>query len=137
MGNTCRSPMAEAYLNAKADEHNMDIEAQSAGLAAIAGDEISYFAKEALRNKGIGEKYYINHRARPVSKYLIEQSDVILCLDKSYMMPLLSAFPEFSSKIESFSESVGDPFGADLAVYEETLEKIAENIDLRFMTGSA
>ena len=48
-GNTCRSPMAEGLLKKLAEENQLPLEVQSAGLAAFAGVPVTPEAVEAAK----------------------------------------------------------------------------------------
>ncbi len=131
-GNTCRSPMAEYFFNdrCKADEW----QASSAGLAAVPGQPASALAQHIMM-----DHYQLDltgHRARPVCKELIEQSDLILTMTDQHRDLLKQIFPRAADKIMSLAEcadasktQIIDPFGGGLADYKQTADQILCLID--------
>lgn len=128
-GNTCRSPMAAAVLNALGKERG--IVAQSAGLCVQAGAPISTNAALALTEAGIlptAENDYPHHTARPVNRALLERSDRIVGISSSHAMTLMADYPAYAAKILSMPQDICDPFGGDLAVYRRCLAEITAGI---------
>ncbi len=131
-GNTCRSPMAEYLFNdrCQADEWL----AGSAGLAAVPGQQASIQAQQILM-----ERYQLDlsgHRARQVSKELVEQSDLILTMTDQHREWLKRSFPCSAHKIKLIAEfadasktQISDPFGGSLADYKQTADQIQCLID--------
>ena len=52
-GNTCRSPMAEAIFNKIADEKEIDVTAESFGIATSTGASVSTNSVLAMKELGI------------------------------------------------------------------------------------
>lgn len=124
-GNTCRSPMAAALLQEMAKKEGMDIEIKSAGIFAQAGQGATQGAIQALKQEGIdiGD----SHRARPVSKDLLEEADIILTMSISHKEALISNFNSIGGKLYTLKEyaygvegDIEDPFGGNLGVYNKT-----------------
>ena len=135
IGNTCRSPMAEALFCYKAKKAGRPLRAVSAGIAANPGEPISEQAIRALQRFGVTsspDNDYRSHRARQIDRSLIERCDRIITLCKEYLPPLLHAFPEFSSKFECFGSDVADPYGGTDADYERALQQIDAEFRQRF-----
>ena len=142
-GNTCRSPMAAAVFNDLAKSPKLaemtdviglleckDVRATSAGFASY-GDPISENALKALLLAGIEsspDNDYKDHVSRPVNPELMEVADLVVGITASHMMALISAFPEYASKIVAMPKSISDPYGQELSVYMETLEEIKEGV---------
>lgn len=127
MGNTCRSPMAAALFNKKAAQRGLLVRAFSAGLSAIDGDMISAAAADALSDFGVessAENDYKNHRARRINAEICQKNDLLITVSSDYVLPLLCAYPEFSSKIRCLKNDIGDPFGGTLDDYRRTLLEI-------------
>ncbi|NLM42319.1 MAG: low molecular weight protein arginine phosphatase [Firmicutes bacterium] len=139
-GNTCRSVMAEYLLKHRAKEAGLELEVQSAGLHAFAGDEAAQNAVEALAELGITAE---GHRSRRVQPWLLEQADLILAMTKSHKEELLRMAPEHAGKIFLLKEyahllstgkevadsvekdyEIRDPYGQPLDVYRRSLEEI-------------
>lgn len=123
-GNTCRSPMASAILNAIAEEKKLDIRSSSAGLAAFPGDEASENAVKVLSEIGIDLS---SHRSRPVNPYLLLESDFIVGMSESHINAL-APYTE-KNKLLFFPGGIPDPFGGDLEIYRRTREALRSGIE--------
>lgn len=130
-GNTCRSPMAEAILKSKGID---GVHVRSAGISAFNGGEISANAKLTLVNKGISH----HHTSSSVTAEDIEWADKILTMTMAHRQMVVSLYPQCQHKIYTLKEyvlpdnqpDILDPFGGDLAVYEETFNDLSHAIDL-------
>ena len=124
-GNTCRSPMAEAYYNHRHGSGRRV--AVSAGLAPRAGDPINPLAAEALDRAGIepgDENDYLAHEAREIDDEIFESCRRVCAVTSQIAFLLILNFPLYADKITSLEEDIPDPYGGDLAQYEETLDRI-------------
>lgn len=134
-GNTCRSAMAQAYFNAKAETCRIACHSDSAGIAAYTGQPATDEAVRAMR--GLFRIDMSEHRSKPVSPELIGQSDLVLAMTALHKRVLLEAFPEQTAKIFTLDEyaqqvssnGVADPYGLGLSAYHETAKNIASMID--------
>ena len=82
-GNTCRSAMAEALFRAGAGEAGLtSLEVGSAGTGALPGAPASEGAYLVMLERGVDLSA---HRARLLTRELIEESDVILTMSRSSM----------------------------------------------------
>ena len=142
-GNTCRSPMAQAYFNARAAGRNLACRADSAGIASFTGLPASANAVDAM-----AELYQIDlsaHLSKPVSPLLLQDSDLVLAMTPMHAKALQGAFPEYISKIHTLSEyarglapekaqelpsEIRDPYGDVLSEYKETLRQITALVDI-------
>jgi len=128
-GNTCRSPMAEGIFNAIAE--GSGFYAESAGLAAWAGDNAMPQAVEAMELLGLDIRA---HRSRRLSLPMIYEASLIITMTPSQKRSLLSLVPEAAKKTLSFADILGeeipDPYGAPLFVYEATAAKIGEGLKI-------
>lgn len=140
-GNTCRSSMAEGifkHLIIKLRIENICV--SSAGISAFEGDEANEKAIYTLNKKGIDIS---NHKARQLSKDIINESDLILTMTKSHKRMILNALPELSHKVYTLKEyvfiineeettgknlDIDDPFGLDYNVYEKVAQEIEEQL---------
>ncbi len=138
-GNTCRSPMAEAVTNQMGAVpefctacppellRKRKIMAFSAGIAAMEGMPISQNAVRALENGGIRampNNNYPAHTAHQIRESDFLTCDLVIGISASHTMALMTAFPQYASKITCLAENIPDPFGGTLEDYEKCLETI-------------
>lgn len=132
-GNTCRSPMAAAVLNALgADKGYVAV---SAGLFPSAGSRISLHAVSALKKAGFvseGGNDYEKHVAVPMDEAMMQSCDRVIGITSGHVMQLMMNYPAYASKIEGMPEDVVDPYGGRLQDYELCLQKITEGIKKLF-----
>lgn len=122
-GNTCRSPLAEGIMNKMAEEMKLPIIAESAGLAAFGGDEVSHGSVLAAKAMGVDISA---HRSRPFSLYMTEEYDLFAVMTESHKAALEGYIPE--EKIRVLGGGVPDPYGGDEKTYLECAEKISDGI---------
>ncbi len=122
-GNTCRSPMAEALLRAKAAARGLPLTVHSAGISAFPGDTATDLAVEVLRERGIDLS---GHRATPLTRYACDAADRIIVMTEGHRQVLLSAGIA-ADKLTVLG--VPDPFGGDLETYEQAAEAIDRELE--------
>jgi protein arginine phosphatase len=129
-GNTCRSPMAEAILKNK----NLDgVEVRSAGVHAANGSEASAHAQRVLEEKGIEH----HHHSSMLTRDEVNWADLILTMTVSHKTVILQQYPECSKKLftlkefsgETYNHDVVDPFGGNIAIYQETYQELEKWIN--------
>jgi len=143
-GNTCRSPLAHAFLEKKANTEKLAIEVKSAGIAAKDGLDVSTNTKEVLKEKKIPFK----HKTKKLNKELVAWADLILAMSFVHKHYIINLYPQASSKIFTLKEYIEedkskvenkekskdssleiiDPFGLDLEVYRKCASEIEECI---------
>ncbi|MDL2274335.1 low molecular weight protein arginine phosphatase [Oscillospiraceae bacterium OttesenSCG-928-G22] len=124
-GNTCRSPMAEGIFNKLAAEQGVPARASSAGLYAM-GEPASAHAIEVMRRYGIDLSA---HRARPVTRALLGESDAVICMTRAHADALVAQFPDAAPRVTTLlSFDVADPFGGGLREYEEAARQIEAGV---------
>ena len=122
-GNTCRSPMAEAIY-----KHITGFDAESAGLGAIPGDNMSAHAITALENMGITG---FSHTAQPLTMELAQEADEIYCMGKTHKILLDNA--GFGDKTFLLGDNdISDPYGGFLETYEKCAAEIRSCIEKRW-----
>lgn len=119
-GNTCRSPMAEGYLNHKFKQHT----AKSCGLYADMS-LVSQNSKTVMEEIGIDIS---SHLSTPLTQQLIDWADKIICMSPSHKSMLESV----GIKAEVLGDGICDPFGSSVDVYRNCRDQIAEEIDRLF-----
>jgi protein-tyrosine-phosphatase len=123
-GNIMRSAMAEFLMRRALQEMSPEeahrITVMSAGLHALAGREAHPWAQHAAAELGIS---LAEHRAKPLTRELVEQADCIFAMDFQNKAELLTLYPEAHDKIYMLStyaegpwkyREIPDPYLADL-----------------------
>jgi protein-tyrosine-phosphatase len=121
-GNIMRSAMAEFLMRQALNEAGLEPKVQvvSAGLHASAGREAHPWAQQAAADLGIS---LANHRAKPLTREMVEQADCVLAMDFQNKAELLTLYPEAKEKIYMLSayaegpwqfREIPDPYLADL-----------------------
>lgn len=132
-GNTCRSPMAEAMLRRAVDAAGLPgIEASSAGIGAWEGAPASEGAYLVLLERGFDLS---GHRARLLTRGLVDEADVILTMARSHLGRVRELgggarahlLGEYAGRSGDGLE-VKDPFGAELDQYRETFSELTDMI---------
>lgn len=116
-GNTCRSPMAEGYVNA----HFENITAKSCGIYAD-GSPVSENSKLAMEQIGIDIS---SHISTPLTKELLSWADKIICMSPSHKNVLES----IGVKSQVLGDGICDPYGCNLDTYVVCRDQIIEEID--------
>ncbi|MGY8526763.1 low molecular weight protein-tyrosine-phosphatase [Paracidovorax citrulli] len=126
LGNTCRSPMAEALLRRALP----DCRVCSAGLAPPIGAAahprvIALMAAEGLELR--------EHRARTVDHALIAWADLVLVMDTDQRDEVEQRFPAARGKVwrlgEFIQSDVPDPFGCSPSMFTIALGLIKKGIE--------
>lgn len=120
--NYCRSPVAEKILQNKFDS----IIFESYGLQPLVDPNMDPRSRKFLDKKGVN---YENHVPRKINAQIIENSDMVLCMDHFILMSLNKFFPKSASKFKIFSHVsintiIEDPYHFDEKKYDELMEKI-------------
>lgn len=127
-GNTCRSPMAHAFMLDMLAKYNVDdVEVDSAGLYCEEGAPISEYSKKALEHYDIE----FSHESKPLTKEDIDTFDYIICMTASHKRALEDIVPkEKLFTMDDFTKKgdISDPYGQSLEVYLKTAEQIKSAI---------
>ena len=124
-GNICRSPIAEALLLRALQERGLDaIGVSSAGTGAWDGAPASEGAYLVGLERGLDLS---GHRARLLTRELVEQSDLILTMARHHRARVdelggegkVFVLGEYAGR-EGDAAEVSDPFGGDLEIYRST-----------------
>lgn len=119
-GNTCRSPMAEGYL----DSLNLpNVNTESRGLASQGGP-ISQNAIKVMLEKGIDLSDNIS---APLVLTDLLWADKIIYMSESHLAFLRLYAPE--DKLLMLGGGISDPFGGDCDVYRKCRDEIFSAID--------
>ena len=129
-GNTCRSPMAKCMCEFIANDRELDINCDSAGIFAMDGAPCSDYSEIVMRKHGLSID---RHRSKPVTKTLAAKADIIVCMTKEQSLVLCERFPSIAEKVITLGENVSDPFGGSEESYEKTaaqLERLLRQWDV-------
>jgi len=113
-GNTCRSSMAEALMKKLLEDAGGNIHGirvLSAGTSAMKGERAARSAIQVMQEKNIDIR---GHQATPLTKELIQKSDLILTMTRNHKSQVLLMEPraedktytlkEYASKLGSYGE---------------------------------
>jgi protein-tyrosine phosphatase len=138
-GNTCRSPMAEAYckkyfannLSCEVDElERLGFIIKSAGIAAYEGAPPSGHAVDVCEAQQIDLSCHQSHQLTAED---IQQSDAILTMSRSHRDRVLQIDPLASEKCFLLDEKsdILDPIGFGIEVYQDCFQQICSSIEKR------
>ena len=129
-GNTCRSPMAEAFAREIAAERGGGVTVSSAGVNAADGYAASPEAVDAAGDAGGG---LASHRSHALTARAVLDADVIYTLTEAHLRLLLERFPDASSKASRLDPDadVPDPIGGSAADYEAAAGQIRSAVEAR------
>lgn len=139
-GNSCRSVMAEGLLRRYLKDRKCDdIKVVSAGISTLPGMTASSSAVEAMRAEDIDISA---HRAQPVTRQMIRESDLILAMEPMHIETITGIVPEAKDKTRLLLEYaygketnaktnfwVVDPIGKPKEVYESVLITLRDAIE--------
>ena len=115
-GNSCRSIMAEALINAKLGGC---VEAESSGVAA--GGRVNPEAKALLQRRGLWREEY---HSKTIDKVLDRPFDLVVTVcDHAH-----ETCPVFPKAVTTLHRSFEDPSGKAPQEYERTLELIEKEL---------
>ena len=140
-GNICRSPLAASLLERALKDRGLEVEVTSAGTGAWDGAPASEGAYLVGLERGLDLS---GHRARLLSRELVEAADLILTMARHHRARVdelggegkVFVLGEYAGK---GGDEVSDPFGGDLAIYRDTaqeLEALAEAVADRLSAES-
>ena len=109
----------------------MEHRAESAGLSAFPGGNISVNSAAVMEKYGIDASSF---RSGSISRYALDESDLIICMTRSHLEAISSCAPEYREKLHTLLEwssgtDVPDPYGGDINVYEQTFSVMKKAID--------
>ena len=133
-GNTCRSPMAEVFLQEKIKQGGLaeHVKVLSAGLYAREESPASSGAQAAAAKRGLDLSA---HRSRQLLPEYVQAADLVLTMTHSHKAAVTDMAPEAAGKVYTLAEFAGeqdnvpDPFGCSCAVYEACAAAIERLLD--------
>jgi len=135
-GNSCRSPMAEAFFGQALSQKlgcsvdrlgEKGYKVSSAGMMAWSGSRASSEAVACCQEAGLDIS---GHRSRPVTEELLRQSDFVFVMDQSHLDGILALVPDCGSRVAFLSNkgAITDPIGHSLAEYRGCAERILASV---------
>ena len=131
--NICRSPVGEVVLRTRLHRRGFtDWTVGSAGTWALVGHGAAEFSIEVMAAQGLDISA---HRARMVSRSLLAEADLVLCMESGHMEALRAEFPDYAHHIFLLSQMVGrhysisDPYGRSLSAYQRMATELTNIID--------
>jgi protein-tyrosine-phosphatase len=135
--NICRSVMAEGIFKKLLSNHtNMQtIHIRSAGIDVLEGLTPDRNTNEVCNKQSV---HISSHRAHQLTKAMLKETDLILCMAKSHKQSIVNAFPDLNRNIFLLKEylrehpvdesSVKDPTGKSIKYYEICYREIEKEI---------
>jgi protein-tyrosine-phosphatase len=130
-GNTCRSPLAEAFTRELLAKQGIDgFEVGSAGTFAENGGRASSGALGVARENGLDLESFVSRRLTPE---ILEEVDLVLVMEPGHRSGVLGISPKADMKTFLLGElagakgadaAVADPFGGSVDSYRRTFRKI-------------
>ena len=133
-GNICRSAMAERFLRAELPPEYADtISVSSAGVSTSLNRSPSPQTVAVMKEIGIDME---DHRSRPVTREMIDKSDLILTMNELHLSELRKIAPDASSKFFKLSSwpsphpgfEIDEPSGMELVTYYPIRDSIRHEI---------
>lgn len=126
-GNVCRSPMAEALLQAALDRRDGAgvWVVSSAGTHAFEGGPPSRHSVTALTDHGLDIR---RHRTRELTPRMIRGADRIVCMAEEHRAAVVGMVPEAAAKTETLGDDIPDPIGGTLPEYQNIATLLVERI---------
>jgi protein-tyrosine phosphatase len=134
--NVCRSPMAEAICTALAEDGDLPLRAASAGVAALAGEDMAPNSRAALEEVGIYTRG--RHHARQVSEAMLGEANLVLAMSPRQVAALRRRFgatlgrvytlPEYALGAHP-EEGIPDPYGHTMTAFRASVRQLLECVD--------
>jgi len=115
-GNTCRSPMAEAWFRNELRKQGVDsqFKVDSCGIFAYKNMPATQEAIAALEEVGIDLS---SHLAKPLTPALVKDADQIYVMTYDHERFILQRYPHLAGRVKVLQ--IDDPIGLRLEVYRE------------------
>lgn len=134
--NICRSPVGEILLKTKLDSADLsDWTVSSAGTWAESGDPAARFSSVLMAERGLNIR---SHRSQPTSEEVVQQADLILCMETNHLRQLQKKFPVYKHRIYTIRQmvnkrgSVRDPYGGSQEAYAQMVAELDDLIERGF-----
>ena len=133
-GNSCRSIMAEAYLEKLVKDEDISVEVRSVGTLGIEGSSPSKEVIILLGKEGIDPSGY---KSKGLSKATVEWADLVLVMAPEHKLAVLGLSPDAENKVRYLGEFnpdrgeiiIPDPIGRPLAFYKSSFRVIKQSVE--------
>ena len=131
-GNSCRSPMAEAYFNMLVErDGRTDIYAESAGIHTYDGCSASLQAQIVAKSFG-GD--LSNFRSKRFLRAMASEFDLIIAMTHAHLIAIKEIAPDANVKMLSCyadwqNSDVPDPYGENVDGYARVFNFMKEALD--------
>lgn len=103
-----------------------EVSIDSSGLAAMAGYPVDAAAEQVMASRGLS---MAAHVARQIRQEHLVAADLVLAMEQRHLSALRALEPKARKKMSLLGKwrgdaEVADPYGRDLAFFEETFVKI-------------
>lgn len=123
-GNTCRSPIAQGVFEKLIEKWRIrGVSCTSAGISAFSGDPASGEAVRAASEVGVD---LTGHRSRLLTRPLLEQADLVVCMTQQQLNAVCAAAPE--KPVVLLSHGVDDPYGGDIWRYRHCVDQVFDGM---------
>ncbi len=129
--NLCRSQMAEGVARKMGCNDNIFV--GSAGINAVDGLLPSFFAVQVMQEEDVDISKQVSRR---VSRKILYDYDLILCMEEEDRQWIASNYPEVSERVflitkygrEDLGEDISDPSGGSIELYRRTRDRIRDEV---------
>ncbi|MEE3428301.1 MAG: low molecular weight phosphatase family protein [Ruminococcus sp.] len=127
-GNTCRSPMAQGICEKMAEERDLPISCESAGLSTVSGHPVSTNAITVCQELGVDISRY---RTKNVRELELSDYDAIFTMSPRHKHALiaLGANPYKIWLLGAETGGISDPYGGDEDTYRRCRDEIYDAIN--------
>lgn len=122
-GNTCRSPMAEGIFNSLAEKKGLNVIAESFGISAVSGMDISKNSVLVCKELGVDLSALYSTSINDVK---LEKYERFFCMSESHARILSEYFFVPSKNIEVLG--ICDPYGGNLDIYKLCRDEIYNSV---------
>ena len=137
-GNTCRSPMAEAYFRHLAEKAKLrGVTVSSAGTFTSSGTGASQASIAVMKKYGIDIS---THKSSSLGADIIGKADLIVAMTQAHRIHVGSIDSSALRKTrllleyaDRIGEDISDPFGTDKNVYSLCFEEMKPALDNLFL----